>query len=121
MSLLSAPITLSKIAIGAALLGGDALVAAGRKAGSAATSGAGAAVVMAGSAGNELTAIGAAVIGTLGEAVGGPPVRRRSSTATTRWIRQRDMALSGIGTTGGTCGASRPARRKPRATTGKKS
>ncbi|MFZ2242154.1 MAG: hypothetical protein WAV90_21780, partial [Gordonia amarae] len=72
MSFLSAPITLSKIAIGAALLGGDALVAAGRKAGSAATSGAGAAVVMAGSAGNELTAIGAAVIGTLGEAVGGP-------------------------------------------------
>ena len=41
--------------------------------------------------------------------------------AINRLIRQRDMALSGIGTTGGTCGASRPARRKPRATTGKKS
>ena len=36
MSLLSAPITLSKIAVGAALLGGDAIVEAGRKAGSTA-------------------------------------------------------------------------------------
>lgn len=47
--------------------------------------------------------------------------RDAQENAINRLIRQRDMALSGIGTTGGTCGASRPARRKPRATTGKKS
>lgn len=47
--------------------------------------------------------------------------RDAQENAINRLIRQRDMALSGIGTTGGTCGSSRPARRKPRATTGKKS
>ncbi|MBI5172897.1 MAG: hypothetical protein SFV17_16425 [Candidatus Obscuribacter sp.] len=47
--------------------------------------------------------------------------RDAQENAINRLIRQRDMALSGIGTTGGTCGASRPARRKPRATSGKKS
>ncbi|MBD0022150.1 HAD-IC family P-type ATPase [Gordonia pseudamarae] len=84
MSLLSAPITLSKIAVGAALLGGDAIVEAGRKAGSTAAA-------TAGGVGDELAAIGVAVIGTLGEAVGGPPARRRSSTATTRWIEVRGL------------------------------
>ncbi len=47
--------------------------------------------------------------------------RDAQENAINRLIRQRDMALSGVGTTGGTCGASRPARRKPRATSGKKS
>lgn len=47
--------------------------------------------------------------------------RDAQENAINRLIRQRDMALSGVGTTGGTCGASRPARHKPRATSGKKS